>query len=171
MNEFVLFVFLLFMANKSNLSIRFFGRIYGLLICFFILSNLQPTRHLKCNVRLYSIASNLKLWNGKIHLVNKFGRHSHLYYNEFTIRDLLNNNAPQKTNHFLVCHSLAPSLHFARPWLFKFCNICWGKWGNLRIICSIAKYFWNTLQTDYFESQHNVVLCRYGYQIRFYLSV
>ena len=38
--EFDLFAFLLFTANKSNSSIRFFGRIYGLLICFSVLSDL-----------------------------------------------------------------------------------------------------------------------------------
>ena len=39
-DEFVLFAFLLFKANKSNLSVRFLGGIYGAPICFSVLSYL-----------------------------------------------------------------------------------------------------------------------------------
>ena len=39
-DEFVLFAFLLFTANKSNSSIRFFGRIYVPSICFLKLIDL-----------------------------------------------------------------------------------------------------------------------------------
>jgi hypothetical protein len=42
MDEFDLFAFLLFTANKSNSSVRFLGesRIYDLPICFLVLSDL-----------------------------------------------------------------------------------------------------------------------------------
>ena len=46
-DEFVLFAILLFMANKSNLSIRFFARIYGSPICFLVLSDLYTVSEVK----------------------------------------------------------------------------------------------------------------------------
>ena len=39
-NEFVLFAFLLFMANKTNFFVRFFGRIYGAPNLLLVLSDL-----------------------------------------------------------------------------------------------------------------------------------
>jgi hypothetical protein len=40
-NQFILFAFLLFIANKSNLFVRsFFGRIYGTPILLLVLSDL-----------------------------------------------------------------------------------------------------------------------------------
>ena len=72
-DEFVLFAFLLFMANKSNLSVCFFWRIYGLQICFLKLTILYQTHFyyiLICNIRECFIIQSTHFYkNNELHLV------------------------------------------------------------------------------------------------------